>query len=329
MLRGAARGALGRLVPARGRSPLVQIPDAPRPPGTRVLVAGWFSWTDMAATAGDLMARDVACAWLAEAGRDVDVANAPAFGPGVDWRTADPQAYADVVFVCGPARGLPPLTDFLLRFAGSRRVGLDLTMLDPLDSWNPFHVLLERDSDVRSHPDLAFAAPTTAVPVVGEILVEPYPPEFPDRDRQAQAREGVERLLGSRELARVPIDTRLPDNAGGLRTAAEVESLIARMDAVVTTRLHGLVLALKNGVPAVAIDPVAGGSKISRQAAAVGWPCVRTADALVDAELVEALDFCLGDAGRDQARECRRRAGEILDGVRGEFVDALRRPSSP
>ena len=49
-----------------------------------------------------------------------------------------------------------------------------------------------------------------------------------------------------------------------LRTAEEVESLIARMDVVLTTRLHGLVLALKHGVPVVAIDPIAGGAKLRR-----------------------------------------------------------------
>lgn len=33
--------------------------------------------------------------------------------------------------------------------------------------------------------------------------------------------------------------------------------MLRRLDVVVTTRLHGLVLALKNGVPALAVDPVA------------------------------------------------------------------------
>ena len=48
------------------------------------------------------------------------------------------------------------------------------------------------------------------------------------------------------------IDTRLdvPNNSG-LRTPAEIESLIAAMDVMVTTRLHGTVLALRNGVPAI------------------------------------------------------------------------------
>jgi polysaccharide pyruvyl transferase WcaK-like protein len=57
-----------------------------------------------------------------------------------------------------------------------------------------------------------------------------------------------------------------------LRTPREVEALIARMDVVITTRLHRTVPALKNGVPAVAINSVSGGAKIKRQAEALGSP---------------------------------------------------------
>ena len=70
--------------------------------GDRVLVTGWFSWPDDSVTAGDLRARDVTCRWLDEAGRDYDVASAPEFGDGVDWRGVDPARYSDAVFVCGP-----------------------------------------------------------------------------------------------------------------------------------------------------------------------------------------------------------------------------------
>jgi hypothetical protein len=41
-----------------------------------------------------------------------------------------------------------------------------------------------------------------------------------------------------------------------------------------------MVPTLKDGVPAVAIDPVSGGAKIRRQAATLGWPVVFDADAL-------------------------------------------------
>jgi Polysaccharide pyruvyl transferase len=297
---------------------------SPRPPtGNRVLVTGWFSWSDGAATAGDLLARDVACRWLDDAGRDFDVANAPAFGGGVDWRRVDPTRYSDVVFVCGPVEAGRRLDYLLQQFGGSRWTGLDVTMLRPLDTWNPFDVLIERDSSATARPDLAFVAQSDSLPLVGVVLVEPYWPEYPERDRQPQAREAVSRLLASRPAVRVPIDTRLPVNETGLRSAAEIQSAIARMDVVVTTRLHGLVLALKHGVPALALDPVEGGAKITQQACAVGWPMVLSSGEFRDDQLATAFDFCLGQEGRQLAAECAARARTALEGARRQFVDSF------
>jgi polysaccharide pyruvyl transferase WcaK-like protein len=124
-------------------------------------------------------------------------------------------------------------------------------------------------------------------------------------------------------VSAVPIDTRLDENSTGLRTPREVESLIARMDVVVTTRLHGTVLALKNGVPVVAIDPISGGAKIKRQAETVGWPIVFTADALDAEELQSAFNYCLSDEARQLASATRNRARQRLGTVRAEFLDAL------
>ena len=74
------------------------------------------------------------------------------------------------------------------------------------------------------------------------------------------------------------------------------------MDVVLTTRLHGLVLALKNGVPAVAVDPIAGGAKVRRQAETLGWPHVFTADDVTAAAVRDALEQCLTPDARAEAR---------------------------
>jgi hypothetical protein len=288
----------------------------------KTLVTGWFSFEQMGASAGDLLARDVACEWLRDAGRTLDIALAPPFPGGVDWRAVDPAAYAEVVFVCGPFGNGPPLTGFLDRFAGRPLVGLNLTMLEPLDAWDPFDLLIERDSSARSHPDMALAARQPLVPVAGLVLIDSQP-EYGGRDRHDVANAALRRLAAGRDLAVVPIDTRLDENRTGLRSAAQVESLIARTDVVLTTRLHGTVLALKNGVPAVVVDPVAGGAKVRRQANTLGWPVVFDADALGERELNEALDYCLTAAARALARDCADRARTRLQGARREFLDRL------
>jgi hypothetical protein len=294
-----------------------------------VLVTGWFSWPDQSVTAGDLLARDVICRWLGDAGRDYDVANYPEFGGGVNWREVDPARYSDAVFVCGPVEAGRRLDYLMKRFGGSRWAGVNVTMLRPLESWNPFDVLLERDSSAMARPDLAFISDFEPVPLIGVVLVEPYGPEYSDRDRQPAAREAVTELLAGRPAVRIDIDTRLQANETGLRSPGEVESAIARMDVVVTTRLHGLILALKHEVPALAIDPVAGGAKISMQAKAVGWPIVQTADALDQGDLKAALDYCLSAEARELARECSSRARATLDKVRQEFVTAFSEQTDP
>lgn len=287
----------------------------------RVLVSGYFSFTSGHATAGDLLVRDEVCGWLAQAGYAYDVAHAAPHPGGVDWRTVEPASYSSVVFVCGPFSPDRPSWELLERFPQARTVGVNLTMLAPLEDWNPFDVLIERDSDWTSRPDVAFGATAPKVPVVGMVLREHAPGV-----RAADA--AIRRLLESSDAAVVSIDTRLDvldggRNSTGQRTAAEVESLIARMDVVVTTRLHGLVLALKNGVPVVAVDPGSEGFKIRRQAESVGWPVVLGLDELSDEALRQALEHCLTDTARAQAAECATRASASGESVRRLFLAAL------
>jgi hypothetical protein len=328
--------------------------SCPNPQERRALVAGWFSYPRNFATAGDVMARDVACDWLTEAGVCFDVANAPPFDGGVDWQTVDPSRYTDLVFVCGPVwfghksellrrprianalldlapklsrLGLDPVTRFPLelllhRFSHARSIGLDLTVIGTMSA-NPFDTLIERDSPLTVRPDLAYVARQPLVPVIGVVLVEPGS-EYA-RGPQRDAEQAIATLIRGSGAAPVSIDTRLDvKNEGGLTSAAQIESLIAQMSCVVTTRMHGFILAIRNGVPALAIDPHPGGRKIRRQAELIGWPHVFTADALDDVLLRHALDACLSESGRAQARECRTRALQLTTAVRGEFISALR-----
>ena len=101
----------------------------------KVLVAGWFSFDMGGTTAGDLMARDVTCRWLQEAGYSYDVAMANSLPGGVDWQEVEPQSYSQVIFVCGPFAKNPLSVPFLQRFRDCRLIGLNLSMTEPLDIW--------------------------------------------------------------------------------------------------------------------------------------------------------------------------------------------------
>lgn len=293
----------------------------------KILVVGWFSFEKCNATAGDLMARDLVCEWIEKTGYPYDIALAPPFVGGVDWRTVDPNTYSQVVFVCGPFPYVKLSTEFLERFSSCRLIGVDLSMIEPINVWNPFDVLLERDSSAKSRPDITFLSRQAKVPVVGVILVHPQH-EYKDKGRHDAAHDAINRLIASREMVAIPIDTGLDPNQTNLRSAAEIDSLIARMDFVVTTRLHGTVLALKNGVPVLAIDPIAGGAKIVLQTETIGWPIVFSVDNLTDEALQQAFDYCYTEEAREKARECRDRAVKLVEEVRDEFILALDSPSS-
>ncbi|GAB4374193.1 MAG: hypothetical protein Kow00121_18270 [Elainellaceae cyanobacterium] len=284
----------------------------------KALVAGWFSFKQGHATTGDLLSGKLVGEWLEQAGWQYDIAFDPPFSGGVNWRVVDPNNYSHIVFVCGPFQQGELEAEFFARFAGCRLIGLSLTMLVPLEKWQPFDFLIERDSSRDAHADLVFLTAQPKVPVVGVCLVEPYPGAVDELANQA-----IYRLLNDREAAIVHIDTRLDTNSTGLRTAAEIESLIANVDVLITTRLHGMVMALKNGVPVVAIDPEAGGAKIKRQAELIGWPAIFVADQLEDQALNAAFDYCLTDEARHQAKNCYEKAIANVEDSRERLIAAL------
>lgn len=292
----------------------------------KTLVMGWFSFELYGATAGDLMACELTCEWARAAGQELDVALAAPFKGGVDWRAVDPGQYSHLVFVCGPFRDSDVTREFLTRFAHCRLIGLNLTMLDPLHLGTPFDFLIERDSSERTNPDITFLSRQPKVPVVGLLLVHPQK-EYKDRARHKQANQAIRRLIETREMSVVTIDTRLDENSTGLRTAREVESLIARMDLVLTTRLHGTALAIKNGVPPVVVDPIAGGAKVQSQAEALGWPVHFNVETVTDQALQRAFDYCLTEDARRKARECAERAREKVLRLRDEFVREMSQPA--
>lgn len=76
-------------------------------------------------------------------------------------------------------------------------------------------------------------------------------------------------------------------------------------------------------MPALAIDPVAGGAKVLKQARTVGWDAVVTADALKADLLEEKLAYCLSEPARRTAVRCGRTAAEALREVRRALIEGL------
>ncbi|MEV5598608.1 polysaccharide pyruvyl transferase family protein [Streptomyces sp. NPDC052496] len=295
----------------------------------RVLLTGWFSFLHGEVTAGDALAAEAVQEALRGAGIAYDTAWSPVFRPGaLHLDDADPARYTDLVFACGPVHSRPPpdggpspLLALHDRFAGCRRVAVGVSVPDPDDpAVTRFDDVLPRDTAGQDTgaPDLSLRARApSGLPLIGVVLTGGQH-EYGARRRHAEAGDALTAWLGGVGAARLPMDTRLDSRDWRLpATPDELHAVLARLDVVVTTRLHGMVLALRAGIPALAVDPVEGGAKVSAQAAALGWPAVLRCEQVEAAALDRLLAWCLSAAGRERAaRHTVRPAGsELLDGL--------------
>jgi hypothetical protein len=235
---------------------------------------------------------------------------------------AEPSHYSHLLVVCGPCyAGLLRKSGFDIgRYSHCHKIGINLTMVDPLGEWNPFDLLLERDSDQAVRPDLAFLARVERVPVAGRCVIRKQR-EYGDRQRHDLALMLIDDIIVRHKLPSIEIDTHWP-RAGNLiiqNSATALTSLINRVDVLITNRLHGLVFALHSGVPALAIDAIAGGDKVSAQARVLNWPACTLAEEASQERMDAALMWCLSPEARSAAAAVRdaaiSRVGRFEDDV--------------
>lgn len=273
-----------------------------------MLVTGWPSFLHGEATAGDVLSmrrvRDALGAW----GVGFDTAWSRGFAPsarGLD--DVDPADYTHLVFACGPVTG-SQVAALHERFADCYRIATGVSVVDPDDpAAAGFHRILARDGHGEPACDLAHPAATAEVPVAGVVLA-PGQREYGRRGHHERVHAVLDEWLRSLGCALLELDSRL-DTTDWRHCATPDEfcSVLRRLDVVVTTRLHGMVLAVRSGVPAIAVDPIDGGGKVTAQAHALGWPAVLGAHE-VRADALDAWwHWCLSG-----------RATEALRAISGE-----------
>ncbi|MGD9483265.1 polysaccharide pyruvyl transferase family protein [Streptomyces sp. TRM70308] len=291
----------------------------------KTLLTGWFSFRHGEVTAGDVLALRRVQRVLDCSGTPYDTVWSPGFrtgSPGFDG--LDPAEYGRLLFICGPLHG-PQVAALHERFAHCTRIAVGVSVIDPGEpAVRGFHRVLARDaSGSRPRLDLSVAAPhAAATPVAGLVLTHGQGEYGPRRRHDAVART-LTAWLAEQDCGRVELDTRLATGDWRLcATSEQFESVLRRLDVVVTDRLHGLVLALRAGVPALAVDPVAGGAKVSAQARACGWPAVLAAESLTPGELDRWWRWCL-TAGRTAARSAQQAFADTAAAEDAVLADAL------
>ncbi|WP_406725690.1 polysaccharide pyruvyl transferase family protein [Streptomyces sp. GD-15H] len=275
----------------------------------RILLTGWFSFPDGEVTAGDALACRRVEAALDAAGLAHDTAWSPGFAPSaLSLTQADPADYDTLVFVCGPLHGTQ-LERLHARYRGCRRIAVGVSVIDPRSpAVTGFDLVLARDgARAPAEPDLAATAPLRALPPLAGLVLTFGQGEYGARRRHDALGEGLTRWLSGRDCGRIEADTRLA--TGDWRHASTAEqylAIVSRLDVVVTTRLHGLVLALRAGTPVLAVDPVDGGAKVTAQARALRWPALLAADRAAPGELDRWWEWCLSPRGTAAARRRAR-----------------------
>lgn len=276
---------------------------------------------------------------LDQAGIGYEVAWSPVFRPGaLRLEDAAPGRYTHLVFVCGPVHGAP-VAGLHTRFATLRRIAVGVSVIDRTDpACRGFDLVLARDGDqgpprydlsaaVPPHPPPRTTARTPArpVPVTGVVLASGQG-EYGPRRRHEQVTENLTGWLGRKTCAPVPLETRLDSRDWRLCSSADAfETLLSRMDIVVTTRLHGLALALRAGLPALAVDPVDGGGKVTAQASAWQWPAILPAHRASDrGRLDELWAWCLSPDARQAATTAARTAPAGAEALLAALVTELR-----
>lgn len=98
---------------------------------------------------------------------------------------------------------------------------------------------------------------------------------------------------------------------------------MSKVDVLITNRLHGLVLGLKNNVPVVAVDSVAGGGKVSAQAKALGWQVLIPVEELSVEKLDETVRKCLSQDMLPILKTVHRQAETSLAQTKAQFMKRI------
>lgn len=310
----------------------------------RVLLAWWGSFAH-SGTFGDLLALKAAVELLRDARIPFDLASATTHQQlpiaVVDWENVAPAKYDTLVYICGPiVRSSRPFQTLVRRFAHCRKIaaGVSVLPVTVADYWQPFDEVVARDGLDNSLFDLALAAPDLAR-VVRRSRAEGERPRIGvclrgiqhemgiENCRHERVRELVDAVLDATNGEPLEIDTHI-ENSG-----LQLDEFLARfatVDVVLTSRLHGSLIALHLGIPFIAVDQIAGGAKLSDVLGRLGWSALRQVDDANPEDIVALTKGALAGHLDKELIETRTRALaaalESLEELRSALVVGDARP---
>jgi hypothetical protein len=198
-----------------------------------------------------------------------------------------PAEVSTLVFVCGPVVGSSKeFNEMISRFSSAKKIAIGVSIL-PRDSrhyWNPFDVVIPRDGASPAWGDIAPAytygrmdAKTETAPreYVGLCLRGQQSEYGKQNCLFNEANQLANALAKKSKLPVQLLDTKLHNDP---KRSEQIMEYFGRCKFVITTRMHGGVLALCDGIPALGIDQISGGAKLHAVLSTVGWPYVLKAE---------------------------------------------------
>jgi hypothetical protein len=251
------------------------------------LIASWATIDHRHATIGDRLAVQVVIDALGRAGVPTALPSRDQFRAG----QLDLSEQAILVWVCGPIDFSYDKQQEILGRNGTGWVITDATLITT-DLSAPVQADISTIRDGPGRPtsaDFAVLAPPENAAQIAAVILRGHQPEYrqaPSVHHDVEA--AVAAALNATLHYQVPLSTRNQPGIPPGKAAAALEFLLQIAAVVITSRLHGIVHAVRAGVLPIVIDEIIGGGKITACATAFGLPVLSPGPDLAE-RLIEAL----------------------------------------
>jgi len=266
----------------------------------------WYGSFPGHGTLGDLRSVEAVAYHLIRQEHQVIHATAGEFHiPGatrIDWRTAKPDDYSGIIFICGPILASHPETRALFaRFASQRLIGVGVSLMPAghHEFFNPFECVFARQGGGERFGDLAILAPlpnhtsrkakgfTLGISLRG--LQFEYGENLCLWEETEKIVHSVSQSIHSDRI--ILIENHLTRSG---KSPDHIEQQYSECDLVITSRFHGAIMAIRHDAPFIALDQIRGGAKVHDLLFGKGWPHIyKTAE--VEEDYLKEISFNLSN----------------------------------
>lgn len=289
----------------------------------KVLILGFFS------TVGDVETLDVVISCLESKNIQYDIS---AFDKKITFALnrkhfsqLNSEEYTHLIILCGPSfQELYNRHEDLRRFEKCKIIGVNLSLIGYDKDNNPFDVVFPRDERNHAMPDISLLYKKNNVPVIG-LCLAPQQNEYGERQQHKLANDLLRNAIKNNNAALVCLDTRWPENRNEtyISNPDQFEEVLSRIDVLCTTRLHGLVLALKNLTPVVAIDPIVDGGKVFMQGIILNWPETFKINKINQEDVDNAVSRCLQPHYKSLVQQSLEYGFDHLDSYKEKLLEEI------